>query len=234
MSTAKLSRILLPIVAALLTACAASGPPLSLKDKGDRAFERGDWNSAIENYRLYLEGELGAADVWEAQFKMAKAYYESEDFPAAAVEFQIFQRNYPRSDSLEAAVYYEALCWYRQSPRYDRDSAPTVQAIQKLEDYLLDFPDGKYVAEARSKIAELKDKLARKSLSIARFYRRIGRLEAATLYYEKLLREQPESRFVDAALEEYEEVLRRQGRDADADQLARLRRSRRAAGGAAP
>jgi outer membrane protein assembly factor BamD len=206
-----------------LAACAGGGDFVSSKVKGDAAFEKSDWAGAIEHYRIYLETEMGGANVWEAQFLMARSYYESEDYPSAALEFEIFRRNYPRSDSLEAAAYYEALCWFHQSPRFDRDSTPTLQAIRKLDDYLLDFPDGSHEAEAILKLGVLTDKLARKSLSIAQFYYRVGRLEAAALYYEKVLREQAQSQYVGEVLGDLEMLRREQGRDSEADELARSR-----------
>ena len=216
--------MLIPLAVMLaLGACTGGGEALSGKVKGDRAFNKGDWMGAAEHYREYLETEMGAADVWLAQYMMARCFYESEDYPTAALEFEIFQRNYPRSDSLEAAAYYEALCWVEQSPRFDRDSTPTHQAISKLEEYLLDFPGGQYQDRARLSLAELKDKLARKSLSIARFYHRLGRRDAAALYFEKLLREQPESSLVGEALEDFERLRREQGRDAEAEDLAAMR-----------
>ncbi len=215
---------LMPLaVLMVLSACAGGGDTVSGKVKGDRAFEKGDWTGAIEHYRLYLETEMGGANVWEAQFQMARAYYESESYPSAALEFEIFRRNYPRSDSLEAAAFYEALCWFQQSPRFDRDSTPTLQAIRKLDDYLLDFPGGSHEADAILKLGELRDKLARKSLSIARFYYRVGRLEAAALYYEKVLREQAQSSLVGEVLEDLEKLRREQGRNTEADELARSR-----------
>ncbi len=216
--------MLIPMALLLaLAACSGGGEAVSGKVKGDRSFEKGDYTGSIEHYRKYLEIELGAADVWLAQYMMARAYYESEDYPTAALEFEIFQRNYPRSDSLEAAAYYEALCWFQQSPQFDRDSTPTHQALRKLEEYMLDYPSGQYLEAARGKIAVLNDKLARKTLSIARFYHRLNRLDAAVLYYEKLLREQPESSLVGEALEEFEQLRRDQGRLAEAEELADLR-----------
>jgi len=216
--------MIIPLALVLaLAACSGGGEVVSGKTKGDLSFEKGDYTGSIEHYRKYLEIELGAADVWLAQYMMARAYYESEDYPTAALEFEIFKRNYPRSDSLEAAAYYEALCWFQQSPSYDRDSTPTHQALRKLEDYLLDYPNGQYQDAARSKLAELNDKLARKTLSIARFYHRLSRLDAAVLYYEKLLREQPESSLVGEALEDFERLRRDQGRVTEAEELADLR-----------
>lgn len=218
------TRIALLLLAVLALACARGGPPVSEKTKADRAFEKGDWHGAIEHYRLYLENELGAADVSEAQFRMARAYLEAEEYPLAALEFEIYRRNYTRGDSLEAAAYYEALCLYEQSPNYDRDSTPTRQAIRKFEDYLLDFPGGAHESEARLKLWELREKLALKALSTARFYRRLGRREAAALYFEKLLREHPGSALVGEALEELAELRREQERPAEAEELERLRR----------
>lgn len=196
---------LLALALLALTGC-ASGEKLSRKERGDRAFGRGDWPQAIDEYRLYLDAGGGGAETMEAQYQLARAYYENEDFPTAAVEFEIFQRNYPRSDSLEAAAYYEAHCWVRQSLPFDRDQTPTEQAIRKLEAFLLDYPDSPYREPARRSILALSEKLAHKALATARLYQRLRRPEAARLYYEKLLREHPTSALVPEALFELLEI----------------------------
>ena len=196
---------LLALALLALTGC-ASGEKLSRKEKGDRAFARGDWPQAIDEYRLYLDAGGGGAETMVAQFQLARSYFENEDFPTAAVEFEIYQRNYPRSDSLEAAAYYEAQCWVRQSLPYDRDQSPTEQAIRKLEAFLLDYPASPYREPARQSILELSEKLARKALATARLYRRLRRPEAARIYYEKLLREHPTSAYLPEALFELLEI----------------------------
>ena len=218
-------RILVLAALAVLVACAGQGPALSGKVKGDRAFEKGDYTEAVEEYRNYLESGMGAENVTDAQFMLARSYFELEDYPSAALEFELFSRHYPRADSLEAADYYTALCWYQQSPRYDRDSSPTVQAIRKLEDYLLDYPQGVYRESGREHLQELYDKMARKTISIARFYRRLGRPEAAEIYYMKLLEEQPESGFVGEALEELADVQRQRGMEDRSEETLRALRA---------
>lgn len=218
-------RILLLAALAVMAACAGQGPGLSGKIRGDRAFEKADYIEAVEEYRNYLESGMGAEDVADAQFMLARSYYEIKDYPSAALEFELFTRHYPRADSLEAAAYYGALCWYQQSPRYDRDSSPTVRAIRKLEDYLLDYPEGVHRESGRQYLRELYDKMARKTISIARFYRRLGRMEAAEIYYMKLLEEQPESDFVGEALEEMAEVQRERGLEEKSEETLRALRA---------
>ncbi len=179
---------------ALLLAIGCSGSnKLTRKQKADRAFARKDWPAAIQDYQIYLE-EMGLGDeAMAAHFMLARSYFENEDYPTAAVEFEIFQRDYPRSDSLVAAAHYEALCWVNQSPSYDRDTTPILKAIRKLEDFMIDHASDARVESARQTVLELRDRLARKSLETARLYLRMDRRTAASIYYEKLLREQPES-----------------------------------------
>ena len=175
-----------------LGACSSS-QKLSHRDKGDRAYAKRDWPQAIQEYQLYVEEGSAQGDAMLAQYMLARAYFENQDYPTAAVEFEIFQRDYPRSDSLEAAAYYEALSWVKQSPRYDRDSSITEKALRMLDGFIQDHPQSAYLPWAVEQRRILDDKLARKDLEIARFYQRIRRPEAAVLYYEKLLREQPDS-----------------------------------------
>lgn len=190
--TLKATPWLLGILMFSLLAC-SGGKELTRKDRADRAFARSDWPAAIQDYQIYLE-EMGLGDeAMLAHYMLARSYFENGDYPTAAVEFEIFQRDYPRSDSLSAAAYQEALCWLEQSPDYDRDSAPTLKAIRKLEDFLIDFPGSAQTEQAQASILDLRDRLAQKTLSTARLYRRMDRLKAAVIYYEKLLNTHPQS-----------------------------------------
>ncbi len=198
----------------------SSSRGLSRKERADRSFARRDWSAAIQDYQLYLEDSGLGAEAMLAHFMLGRAYLENGDYPTAAVEFEIFQRDYPRSDSLAAAAFYEALCWVKQSPPYDRDATPTLKAIQVLDDFLLDFPTSPQAPWAASARAAMQEKLAEKSLSIARLYQRMKRPQAAVLYYEKLLREQPESAQAESGLLELIALQLKTGDRAEAERLA--------------
>lgn len=217
--------------AALLTGSLAlacsSGRGLSRKDRADRSFDRRDWPAAIQDYQLYLEESGLGAEAMSAHFQLGRAYFENGDYPTAAVEFEIFQRDYPRSDSLVAAAFYEALCWVRQSPPFDRDATPTLKAIQMLEDFLLDYPQSVQAPWAQRSLDGLRAKLAKKSLAIAELYERMARPQAAIIYYEKLLREQPESPQAEPALLALIRLRLAQGERTEAERLvARIQAER--------
>jgi len=207
------------LITSLLALACASSEDLTRRERGDRAFEKGDYPQAIQEYQVYLEEGMASADAMEAQFMLARSYFENEDYPTAAVEFEIFQRDYPRSDSLEAAAFYEARCWVEQSPPYDRDATLTEKAIRMLENFLLDYPASEYAEPARAEIGVLRDKLARKWLETARLYRGLRRQEAEIIYYEKLLREHPDSAYWDEGILELLELRMDRGEETEARRL---------------
>ena len=207
-------------LAVWLAGCGAGGE-LSRKDRGDKAYDSGDYMKAIEEYQLYLEQSTAGADAIDTQFMLAKSYFGNGDYPTAAVEFEIYQRDYPRSDSLLAAAYYEALCWVKQSPPYDRDSSDTERAIRELQNFLLDHPGNPYSDEANRWISEMRDKLAHKRLANARQYRRLGRGDAAVIYYELLLKNFPGSEYAEAGLLELMALHVERGDPAKAEALLR-------------
>jgi len=226
-STRRGSWIPLCLALALIAAC-AGGEKLSHKEKGDRAYAEGDFAQAVQEYQVYLESGDVSGDAMLAQYQLARAYFENEDYPTAAVEFEIFQRDYPRSDSLEAAAYYEALSWVKQSPDYNKDSSSTERAIGMLRDFILDFSGSSYRPWAEEQLRVLDDKLAHKDLDVARFYRRLKRRDAAEIYYSKLLREHPGSSYEDEAAREVAEIFIASGRREEARNLADQLRAQRA------
>lgn len=211
--------VALLLVAAVLAGCSSSRG-LGRKDRADRAFSRGDYPGAIQDYQVFLEEAGLGVEAMDAHLMLGRSYFENGDYPTAAVEFEIFQRDYPRSDSLVAASWYETLCWVKQAPAYDRDATPTLKAIQMLQDFMLDHPGAPQVAEAKRQLAALQDRLAHKALAIARLYRRMERPEAAAIYFEKLLREYPDSPRVDEAALGLIEVRLELGERGEARRLA--------------
>jgi outer membrane protein assembly factor BamD len=209
------------IAALLLAGCSSSGN-LSSKEMGDIAIDKGDYPKAIEQYQIFLEESLYGDETMAAHFSLAQAYFANQDYPTAAVEFEIFQRDYPRSDSLQAAAFFQVLCAVEQSPRHDRDSEPTEWAIRDLQNFLLDYPGSIYGERATAAIGSLQEKLAEKTLETADLYRGLKKFEAAILYYEKLLGNYPGNEFWERGFLELLKVRLEMGESGEAERMIHI------------
>lgn len=187
--------LLLLVPLSLLFACGNPGGhlPEGTYERGAAEFEGGALLEAIEDLKLFIRRNPQDPLAPEAQFLVGKAYMGTEDYPVAAVEFEILQVDYPRSPLTDDASYLEALCYAKQAPDYRLDQTTTQVAVQKLANYLRMHPGGKYTAEAQDELQKLQGQLDRKRFEAAEFYKRRGYFDAAHQVLSNVMQESPDS-----------------------------------------
>ena len=87
-----------------------------------------------------------------------------------------------------------------KSPRYRLDQTPTRRAIQLFRLFNNKYPDSELVVESAQKIDELRNKLARKSFEAGEFYLRTSRYVAASIYFDQVVDQYPESKWAEQSL----------------------------------
>ena len=162
-------------------------------ERGKSEAEGGATLDAIEDLKLFIRRNPQDPLADDAQFLVGKSYMETEDYPVAAVEFEIMQVDYPSSELADDAAYLEALSYVKQVPDYRLDQTITKKAMDKLNHYLKTYPSGKHVKEVHDELDQLQAKLDRKHFDSAAFYERRGHLVAANQVLENILEESPNS-----------------------------------------
>ncbi len=163
-------------------------------ERGKSEAEGGSPLAAIDDLKLFIRRNPQDPLADDAQFLVGQSYMETEDYPVAAVEFEIMQVDYPSSELADDAAYLEALAYVKQVPDYRLDQTITKKAMDKLEHYLKTYKSGKHLSEARDELGQLQANLDRKHFDSAAFYKRRGRLAAADQVLENILNESPNSR----------------------------------------
>jgi outer membrane protein assembly factor BamD len=129
----------------------------------------------------------------DAQFYVAKANFEAEDYPLAAVEFQILRADYPNSELFQQAYYLEGMCYVKQEPSLAVDPTVVEQGIAHFRRLLREYPNGEYSDEAREQLRSLQRHMDEKKLRAAELYQRLGETKAALVTVEAILQDNPES-----------------------------------------
>jgi len=192
----------------LLTSCSEYQKVLKQKevkpkfDLANRFYEEGlklDKKSklvkAIKLYEQILPNLQGKPQAEIIQFNTANAYYHVEDYLISGYKFERFAKAYPTSQKVEEAIYKSAESYYHESPRYSLDQTDTRQAIDKLQIYINQYPDGQYFAEANDKLQELRYKIEKKYYEIAKQYHHTLRYKAAISDFDNYLVKYPGSAF---------------------------------------
>ncbi len=151
---------------------------------------------AIEIYKKVVDNAPYGRLADEAQFNMGAAMKKAERYDEAIQAFQKILDDYPTSTFTDKAKFEVADCAYKASLKPAYDAEPTARAIKAFEDFSRENRDRSLSKEADKTIQRLKDKSAEKSLLTAQFYEKVGRWQAAIIYYKDVIDSYPESSYV--------------------------------------
>jgi outer membrane protein assembly factor BamD len=162
----------------------------------------------------------------QVHLRIADAYFERKNvmnLAEAQSRYQSFLNAFPLSDQAAYAQYRYATCLQRQVNAPERDQTPTYRAMGEFRKVQQLYPNSPWVAEARMRLAELEDHLARDALRKARFYYRRKAFPAATSRLKEILEDNPDWDGRDEVLFYLGKSLRRDGKIAEGDEyLQRL------------
>lgn len=178
--------------------------------EAQKALERGDCLKATDNFQRVVTSFPGADLADDAQFGLAESYFCAKDYVTAIFEYEKL-REY-RSGWSDDAQYKIALCYYHLSLPAPLDQSDTHRAILTFRRFLEDYPDSPMVPDANARIRELQDRLGEKIYRTARNYAKWGHPDAARVYYEKVLTEYRDTKWVPSAHFGIGEVLQEQNR----------------------
>lgn len=194
-------------------------PPDELYRIGRQHYEDEEWDRAIEALQRLLFQDPGHSKADSAQYLVAESYFQNEQYLTAASEFLRLAQNRPAGALADQARYRACLAYYELSPRPELDQEYTRQAINQCRSVGLLYPQSPYAEEARERIAELTDKLARKYYQTARYYLDRRAYDSAIIYLEHLLENYPESGVAPEAMLRLYESYRNVGYVQEAEEI---------------
>ncbi|HYE95870.1 MAG TPA: outer membrane protein assembly factor BamD [Rubricoccaceae bacterium] len=181
------------------TPLTAAGPEEAYQ-RGMLAYEARRWDRAIEHFRAALD--FGRTNEWadDAQFYLARAYYEDEQYLLSGTEYTRFIELYPNDPRVEEAAFERIRSYAALSPPYQLDQTDTETAIAYIRAFMTRYPTSTRTADLVAVLEELQEKLARKQYETGRLYERRELFEAAALSFEAVLEQFPTSPYADDAL----------------------------------
>lgn len=190
----------LALFCALSSGCAGGIPripdtPEDLLIKSDSYYQREKWYQAQELYKAFLARYPGHDRSDYAQFMLAESYYNNREYPLAAVEYQILMNNYGYSEYVDDALFKLGLCFYQQSPKYQRDQQMARDALSKFNQFMQTFPNSPLIPEVEKYVEEIHSKLAKKAFETGHFYFRRKKWTAALIYFNKVIDEYPNNEY---------------------------------------
>lgn len=170
----------------------------------NRMYERGKFDKSIRLYEQIAPAFKGKSSSEVVFYNYSKALYNTKQYYLAGYQFESFASSYPKSDKREEASFLAAECFYRLSPSYSLDQTDTQKALDKLQNFIDNYPNSEYLSRANICVKELREKLEKKAFEIAKQYHDIAdyRLEynAALKALENFISDYPGTPFKEDAM----------------------------------
>jgi outer membrane protein assembly factor BamD len=189
-------------------------------EAGQKAMQKHDWESARQHFRRIIDAFPQSQYAPSARLALGDSYVNeggtASDILAIGA-YREFLTLYPSHPQSDYAQFQVAESYFRQKSGPDRDQTQTIHALEEYERLLDLYPSSPYVENARGRIKECRQTLARAEYLAGYFYQKTRQYcRAALARYEGILKEYPDFDDLDLVLLHMAECLHAQGRTAEA------------------
>jgi outer membrane protein assembly factor BamD len=219
----------LAILLLAAAACSHSAPDIAtltsnsdqvIWEAGEKALQKHDWEAARQHFKRIIDAFPQSQYAPSARIALGDTYIQeggtANDILAIGAyrEFLTLYPSHPRSDYAQFQV---AESYFRQKSGPDRDQTQTLHALEEYERLLDLYPGSPYIENARGRIKELRQNLARAEYMAGYFYQKTRQYcRAAVARYEGILKDFPDFDDLDLVLLHMAECLYAQGRTSEA------------------
>ncbi|MBX7258988.1 MAG: outer membrane protein assembly factor BamD [Candidatus Hydrogenedentes bacterium] len=169
-------------------------------EKGTKGLEKTAWlhpfrkrpfKRAIDVYGMVIDNQPFTDAAAQAQYKLGLCHYTLKEYTESAFEYQRVVEDYATSEYVDDAMYGLAMCYYDSSlpPAYDQ--APSLLAVQAVDNFKEKYPNDSRVAELDEIKAKMLTAVAEQRLRTAKFYEKRRRFDSAAIYYEVVVEQFP-------------------------------------------
>ena len=168
--------------------------------EGYDVFRDGD---AIYAAKKFNEAELlFPQSSWapKAALMAAYVYYSQDYYFDAEAELKRFIKTYPKSPDISYAHFLLAMCYYEKIVDEKKDLGPLLQAQEKFNFIIKNFPNTDYALDAGYKLDLIQDYLASKEMYIASHYMKKKKWIASINRYKTVVEQYEKTIYVEEAL----------------------------------
>ena len=167
----------------------------------DKIIKNGPYSDCAPQAQL----NIGAAEE-----KKKVLWIKAPEYPAAAKAYERAADRYADRDRVAAEALFKAgLAYEKQAMKAEYDQSIAGQAINTFSDFTVLHPEDPRVVEAQKLVAAMKTEQARGSFMTAKYYEKRHRWRGAAIYYNDVLRKDPESKFAAEARTRLVDINRR-------------------------
>ena len=156
----------------------------------------------LEAERAYPQSEWAGKSAIMASYSYYLINFYSDSIQIA----ERYIKTYPRDKFIPYAHYIIAMCYYEQILDEQKDLGPLLMSQQKLLFIYENFPETDYALDASYKLELINDQLAKKEMSIGRYYMKTEKWIAAINRFKNVVKDYDTSVYVEEALHRLVEI----------------------------
>lgn len=160
--------------------------------------------SAVEIFEKVIEHNPKGPLAPESQVKLADAYFIAMEYESAEEAYKKLLENYPKSEWAPYAMFRIPLSKLTLETLRERDLGRLWKAREGFEEYLANYPAGNFAEEAKKKIHETEEFIARRQYDIAELYLRKKHPQAAMVHFEGVVNHFPNTSWAEKSREQIE------------------------------
>jgi outer membrane protein assembly factor BamD len=187
------------LLSVVLISCHGINKVLKNKDPqyklrmAEQYFAKKKYNYAQQLYEDVMPFFQAGPEFEDIYYKYAYTAYHQRDYLNAENLFKTYLEVFPNSTRAEEVDYMRAYSFYKQSPKAELDQTNTIKAMGMMQTFINTHPGSERNKEANQIIDISRAKLEVKDGKAAQLYYDMGQFRAASVAFNTLLNDYPES-----------------------------------------
>jgi len=152
-----------------------------------------------EKLERVIQNDPYSEETAERYLKLGIFYFNQRNYKKAEESFEKMINEFPNSKFAEKAEFYLIKTHYLSIPKVETNPLEYEKVKNEIDSFLKKYPD----SEEKNNLLEIKneivDKEAKKLFEIASFYEKTGKKVSAEIYYRKIIKSFPETKYGEIA-----------------------------------
>lgn len=171
-------------------------------------------DKTVEIFKAVIDNAPYGPYAAPAHFRIGLARENQKNWSQAIEAYTDLLDRYPNHDLADDAQYQIGYAWHQASSDPDYDQSAARKSIEAFQEFLVRYPNSEKAAQAQQYIAELTERRVQGSMNIAKFYENQKNFKAAMIYYNEVVRVDPESKQGNEAKKRLEQLRNKLGNEA--------------------
>jgi outer membrane protein assembly factor BamD len=124
-------------------------------------YEEGNYEIALTKLKEFTARFPYSNLTAKAELEIADSHFRLEQFPEASAVYAEFMKLHPKHEEVHFAKFRMGLCQWNLAPEsIDRDQEFTEKAVFEFKELMQNYPNSKFVAEAKANVEKGERRLA--------------------------------------------------------------------------